>query len=312
MSAMARRTSTAAAPTWGVRIAPRIRRRGWRTGRGSSGSVTSRAHRSRPERTSAVRASRSTIPPRATFTTVAPSGRRRRAARSRRPRVASVRPAARTRILGLAQEAREASPACRPCGARSRAGTYGSWTRRRGPKGRRRRAVSWPMRPKPRRPTVRAAQRLGPGALEVQPLVDPVRRAPQGLAVGVDAARGHQQEGDRQLRDEVGHGPGGVRDHRAARRAAARSAPSPRPRSAPRGGAAARGTSSSSPKRGLSQVVTRASASAQEAAQTRASRAGRRRASRRSRGPAAARGAGRRTSGRASLRRGRATRGRFI
>ena len=186
MSAMARRTSTAAAPTWGVRIAPRIRRRGWRTGRGSSGSVTSRAHRSRPERTSAVRASRSTIPPRATFTTVAPSGRRRSAARSRRPRVASVSPAARTRYSD-SRRRRASVAGVPPLPRTAAAATYGSWTSRRGPKGRRRRAVSWPIRPKPRRPTVRPAQRLRPGALEVQPLVDAVRRAPQGLAVVVHA-----------------------------------------------------------------------------------------------------------------------------
>ena len=58
-----------------------------------------------------------------------------------------------------------------------------------------------------------SAQRLGSGAFEVQPLVDAVRRAPQRLAVGVHPAGGHQQERDRQLRDEMGHRPGGVRDH---------------------------------------------------------------------------------------------------
>ena len=137
-------------------------RRGCRGGSGSGGSVdVQRAPQPVPTGPPRSSAARSTMPPRATFTTVAPSGSRRRAARPRRPRVASVRPAATTRCSD--SRSRRVSETGRAPFPRTLAAvTYGSWTSSRGPKGRRRRAVSRPIRPKPRRPTVRPRSVSGP------------------------------------------------------------------------------------------------------------------------------------------------------
>ena len=162
MSAMARRTSTAAAPTWGVRMAPLIRRRGWRTGRGSCGSVTSRAHRSRPDRTSAVRALEVHDP---AAGHVHDGGAVGQAAQG-----GAVEEAARRvgeaggedEELGLAQEAGEGRRRASLAHARRRPRRTGRGRAGAGPKGRRRRAVSWPIRPKPRRPTVRPRSVSGP------------------------------------------------------------------------------------------------------------------------------------------------------